>query len=71
MMYVALGRIQIRLQVTLAPTRTHLTIREARERAERQLAAHAATLERVYRRERAYHAVETERARWEHRRCYP
>jgi len=67
MMYVALGRIQIRLQVTLAPTRTHLTIRAARERAERQLAAHAATLERVYRRER----VETDRARWEHRRCYP
>ncbi len=65
-MHVALGPVQVRLQVTLAPTRTHTTIREARERAERQLAAHSATIERAYRYERARHAAEIDRARWEH-----
>jgi len=65
-MQLALGRVQVQLQVTLAPTPpyTHTTIRAARERAERQLAAHSATVERAYRRERSRRAIEADRARW-------
>ncbi len=70
-MQVALGPVQVRLQVTLAPTRTPITIREARERAERQLAAHSATIERAYRRERMRQVTETDRTRWEHRYYCP
>ncbi len=70
-MRMALGRVQVQLQVTLAPTRAPLTIGAARERAERRLADHSTTIERAYRRERARRAVEDDRVRWENRRLFP
>jgi len=64
-MQLALGRVQVQLQVTLAPTQTYTNIYTARERAERQLAAHSAMVARAYRRQRSRRAVAADRARWE------
>ncbi len=70
-MRMALGRVQVQLQVTLTPTGAPLTIGTAREQAERRLADHSATIERAYRRERSRRAVEDDRTRWENRHLVP
>jgi hypothetical protein len=70
-MNVALGPMRVQLQVTFAPPQTGTSITDARERAERQLAAHSALVEHAYNQERLRRSIENDRLRWECSRHYP